>query len=458
MQELPPSIRSILRRLRRRVALGLFLETWPRWAVGSFLIAGTLALLCRIFFASAGPIVPWLWIAPLLATIPAVILCMRRAYRPSEIVALADSLSGGHGTLLTLLETHDSRWSGTTAVESLSRLSMPRLRPWQRLGPVLASAIFLAVSILVPQRMLTGPANTILANDMVADLKGTLEELKTQELLTPEEEKNLEQEIERIRKDAIERMDASSWEAADTLREKIAAGLSQKEDAMNWAEESLARFAAAAQAGVPSSAAQTDELAKAIEKLAENGMLGDAPADLQKLLGGEDAIAGGQVKLPSDPKALRRLAAALAQHLGDRSLRFSELRRLPREAGRFDPSEFGEFDYDDTKEGNGKPGSGGLSRGRADADLTWGDESIPFDRFKSVSLPPGSVRSPDDWSPVAELPGAPKEAPERSAASSGLQFEGTSGQAAWRRTLAPRHYSAVKRYFENAESHADPQR
>src|SRR5688572_30265721 len=107
MRDLPPSIRSILRRLRRRIAVGLFLETWPRWAIGSFLIAGTLALVCRMFFAGVASMLPWLWIAPLLASIPAVILCVRRAYRPSEIAALADSLSGGHGVLLTLLETRD---------------------------------------------------------------------------------------------------------------------------------------------------------------------------------------------------------------------------------------------------------------------------------------------------------------------------------------------------------------
>jgi len=53
---------------------------------------------------------------------------------------------------------------------------------------------------------------------------------------------------------------------------------------------------------------------------------------------------------------------------------------------------------------------------------------------------------------VAALPGAPKEAAERTFSSTGMQFSGTAGQSAWRRTLAPRHYSAVKRYFENAES------
>ena len=446
MKDLPASVRPILRRLKRRVGLGLFLEIWPRWAIGSFLIAGTVGLICRMFFVGAAPLLRWLWIAPVLSTIPVIFLCVRRAYRPAEIVALADSLSGGHGTLLTLWETHDAAWS----VKNLTQFEMPRLRPWRKLGSVFVSGIFLLIALLVPQRMLTS-SNAVLANDIVADLKTTVEELKKQDLLTPEEQKNLEEEIERIRKDALERLDSSSWEAADAVREKVAAGLSQKEDAVNWAEQSLARYAAATQAGAPPSAAQSEELANAIEKLAQTGMLTDAPADLQKLLGGEKAVAGGNIKLPTDPKALRKLAAALAQHLGDRSRRFGDLRQLPKEAGRFDPSEFGEFNYEE-QENNGEPGSGGISRGRADADLTWGDESLPFDRFKAAALPPGSVRSPDDWSPVAVLPGAPKEAGERTLASTGMQFSGTSGQAAVRRSLAPRHYSAVKRYFENSES------
>jgi hypothetical protein len=450
MTDLPASVRPLLRRLTRRLAIGLFLEIWPRWAIGSLLIAGTTALVCRIFFSGAAAFLPWLWLAPVLSIVPVVILCIRRAYRPSEIAALADSLGGGHGTLLTLLETNDPAWTG--ALERLTPFTMPRLRPWGKLAPVFACAIFLTATLLVPQRILRS-TNTVLANDIVADLKTAVEELKKQDLLTPEEQKNLQEEIERIRKDALDRVDQSSWEAADAVREKMTASLNQKEDAVNWAEQSLARFAAAAQAGVPPTAAQSEELANAIQKLAQTGMLGDAPADLQKLLGGEDAIAGGNVKLPADPRQLRKLAAALAQHLGDRSRRFGDLRRLPKEAGRFDPAEFGEFNYEKQPDGDGDPGRGGINRGRGDAELTWGDEALPFDRFKSVELPPGSVRSPDDWSPVAVLPGAPKEAAERTLSSTGVQFAGTAGQAAVRRTLAPRHYSAVKRYFENSESH-----
>jgi len=452
MTDLPASVRPTLRRLARRVAVGLFLEIWPRWAIGSFLIAGTTALVCRIFFIDAAPFLPWLWLAPLLSVVPVIILCARRAYRPLEVAALADSLSGGQGTLLTLLETNDPAWARTAVLENLKQLPMPRLRLWNRLGPILASAVFLLAAMLVPQRMITGQRTTVLANDIVADLKNTLEELKKEDLLTPQEQKSFEEEIERIRKDALDRVDASSWEAADAMREKITADLSQKADAMTWAQESLARYAAAAQAGNAPTAAESDELANAIQKLAQTGMLDDAPADIQKLLGSEDAIAGGNFKLPSDPKALRKLAAQLAQHLGDRSRRFGELRQLPREAGRFDPAEFGEFNYEKQPDGDGDPGRGGINRGRGDADLTWGEESLPFDRFKSVALPPGSVRGPDDWAPVAALPGSPKEGAERTLSSTGMQFAGTSGQSAWRRTLAPRHYSAVKRYFENAES------
>jgi hypothetical protein len=450
MTDLPAAVRPVLRRLKRRLALGLFLEIWPRWAMASFLMAGTAAVVCRMFFAQAAGFLPFLWIAPILASLPAMYLCIRRAYRPSEIVALADWLSGGHGTLLTLLEKQDPAWNNAPALATLSQVSLPRLKPWRKLGPVMAAALFLSIALFVPQRVLTGPRSTVLANDVVADLKTAAELLKKENLLTPDEQKKLDEEIERIRKDALDRMDASSWEAADALREKVASQLNEKHDAMKWAQESLARYADASQSGAPPNEAQADELAKAIEKLAKTGMLSDAPSDAQQLLGGGEAVAGGRIRLPSDPKQLRKLAAMLAKHLGERNARFSELAKLAREGGRFDPTEFGEFNYEEGDDQDGEPGRGGLGKGRGDADLTWGDESLPFDKFKSTPLPQGSVRSPDDWAPVAVLPGAPKESPELSGPSTGRQFAGTSGQAAWRRTLSPRHYSAVKKYFDNS--------
>ena len=78
-----------------------------------------------------------------------------------------------------------------------------------------------------------------------------------------------------------------------------------------------------------------------------------------------------------------------------------------------------------------------------------GKESLSFDRFKAVPLPPGAARSPDDWAPVTTMPGAPKESPEFSGPAAAREYAGAAGQSAWRRTLAPRHQSVVKKYFEN---------
>jgi hypothetical protein len=440
MNAMPESVRPVLRRLARRLAVGLFLDVWPAWAAAGLLLAGLVALVCRMFVPAAAPHLRWLWLTPIAATLPALFLCGRRAYGSADVVALADWLNGGHGLMLTLHEKDDRRWAESSLLEDASAVALPRLRPWRKLATVPPALAFLAAALWVPQR-LPLEATTILADDIAANLTATLAELKQQELIAPVEEKTLQEEIERIRRAAEARVDASSWEATDALREKIAAGLSEKQDAVKWAEESLARFAAAAEAGPGAEAsaeASAAELARALEKLAQSGLLAGAPPELQRLL-----KAG---KLPI-AKSMRDLAASVSKYLSETKGRFGELARLGKESGRFNPSEFPLESDEASPDGDGKPGRGGINRGRADAPLTWGKESLPVDRFKAGALPPGAARSPDEWAPVAELPGAPQESPELSTASTARQYGAASGQAAWRRTLAPRHHSAVKKYF-----------
>jgi hypothetical protein len=443
MNEMPVSVRPALRRLARRLAIGLFLDVWPGWAVASLLVAGVVTIVCRMFFPDAAPRLHWLWLAPVVTAVPALIVCFIRAYRPAEVVAMADWLNGGQGVLLTLLETSDAAWAESEMLAHASRFALPRLRPWRKLAALVPALAFLIVAWLLPQRIPAQGANGVLADDIAADLKTTLAELKQQDLLTPVEEKKLEEEIERIRRGAQERVDASSWEAADALREKVAAGLAEKQDAVKWAEESLARYAAAGEADANAgsrSEPNAAELMKALEKLAQSGLLAGAPADLQQLLKGG--------KLPTDAKALGKLTASLAEYLGKANTRIGELAKLGKGFGRFDPSEF-PLDGSASADGDGEPGRGGVNRGRADAALTWGKETLPHDRFKAAALPPGAPRSPDDWAPVAELPGAPKESPGSNAQlSPARQYAADAGQTAWRRTLAPRHQSAVKKYFQ----------
>jgi hypothetical protein len=440
MDQMPVSVRRVLRRLERRLAVGLFLDIWPTWAIASLLLSGTVALVCRMFIARAALALVWLWLVPVLAAIPVLILCWRRAYQPAEVAALADWLGGGKGMLLSLAERNDPAWADSALAQRASTFALPRFRLGRASAALLAAFSFLTVALMVPQRVRTADTNPILAEQIAADLTAAVVELKQQALITPAEEQRLEEEITRIRESAEKRVDASSWEAADALREQVVAGLSEKQDAVKWAQESLARYAAAARAGGSgqSNAAQAAELMKALEKLAQSGLLGGASPELLQAL--KDGT------LPTDAAALRDLMASMAGQLADADGRFAGLGKLGKEFGRFDPAEF-PLGTDPAPDGDGTPGRGGVNRGRADADLTWGQETQRYDKFKSQALPPGAPRSPDDWAPVVVLPGAPQEAATLGAQSAAREYAAAAGQAAWRRSLAPRHLDAVKKYF-----------
>ncbi len=430
-----------LRRLSRRLAIGLYLDAWPPWAAGSLLLAGVVTLICRVFFPAAFSLVPWLWLSPVLAAGPALFICYRRLYSPADVVALADSLTGGTGTLLALFETGDTVWRESALAASASAVALPRLRPWRRLAVIAPAAAFMAAAFWTPQRVPRPDAP--IANEISSRLDATLAELKQEQLITPAEEARLDEEIERIRQSAERRVDAASWEAADALRERIAAGVAEKQNALQWADETLARYEAASKGAgsgdrdaAPALAA---ELTKALERLEQHGLLRGAPEDVRRLLDG--------AKLPTDAASLRAAMASLAKHLGETNGRIAGLSRMGKAPGRFDPSAF-PLASATSVQGGSRPGRGGVERGRADADLTWGKETAPLDRFKDQALPPGAPRSPDDWAPIAELPGAPDAAPVLTSPAAARQYAQVAGPSAWRRTLAPRHQSAVKKYFD----------
>ena len=334
MSVMPPSVRRVLRRLEHRLALGLFLDIWPAWAAGGLLVAGTLAIVCRIFFASFAPALPWLWLAPVLAIAPALVICARRAYSRSHLLAIADTLSGGSGALLTMAERHDPVWAESPLFAKASAIVLPRLRPWRRLALIAPALAFLAAALAIPQR--TASTRGTLGDEVVADLEAAVVQLKQQSLVTPEEEQSLEEEIDRIKRAALERMDASTWEAADAMRDKMAASMAAKDDAAKWAEESLARYASAVQAGavdksgVGSAEPNAKELAEALEKLLNSGMLAGASTELLELASGSRA-------LPSDAKGLAELGRSLGEFLGQQRARLGDLRRSGQLARTFDP-------------------------------------------------------------------------------------------------------------------------
>jgi hypothetical protein len=103
-------------------------------------------------------------------------------------------------------------------------------------------------------------------------------------------------------------------------------------------------------------------------------------------------------------------------------------------------------------DGNGAPGSGGVSRGRGDAALTWrnGGELQP-DQYKRGQLPGATTPDMAHSEVVGITLGDPGEAaiPAAPATASGALSTSAAGTASSRKEVVlPRHREAVKKYFE----------
>ncbi len=93
------------------------------------------------------------------------------------------------------------------------------------------------------------------------------------------------------------------------------------------------------------------------------------------------------------------------------------------------------------------PGRGGVSRGRGDAEMTWGEETPgETDRFGAKTLPDAQYADPEHSGIVGIGAAAPPVDPQGEAAGASA-IETSGGQSAWRRRLAPHHREAVKTWF-----------
>ncbi len=92
-------------------------------------------------------------------------------------------------------------------------------------------------------------------------------------------------------------------------------------------------------------------------------------------------------------------------------------------------------------------GQGGVSRGRGDAEMTWGTETQgDTDRFEAKALPDAQYRDADHSAVIGVGASAPTVDPVAEGAGN-ADVELSTGRAAWKRRLAPHHREAVKTFF-----------
>jgi hypothetical protein len=96
-------------------------------------------------------------------------------------------------------------------------------------------------------------------------------------------------------------------------------------------------------------------------------------------------------------------------------------------------------------------GRGGVNEGPGHAELQFGDASDAQGvKFKETVLPPGYFDKPGEV--LAITASAPEVKPADAAARNAARSDAAaSGNETWRRTVRPRHRTAVKNYFSESK-------
>ncbi len=351
----------------------------------------------------------------------------------------------------------------------LPMLEIPEFR-WRSRRPMTVftcSAVFLAVTFLLPEKHLgIGTDRNLEIGSLIGEIDEEIQALEEEEILDEDRADDLQEQLNRLGKEASAQDPVKTWEALDHLKE------ANSQLAKQAAEEALKKIEALKQsetlAGAlgmmpaPNDAVQTrgmQDLAAMLNQAAlEEGLLDmKLPEDLLK------GAKGGMLT----PEELQKLLAAIKNNkdkLGNCIGKLSNLKLI-------DPSKLGQCNKAGTcpdpaalaaflcKECSGTNNlaalvksycRGGVSRGRGDAPMTWKDPSS-FDGTKTEDqvLPSGSMAGMKE----ARFVGISRSAPEVTGATdtAGQGALGTGnagGGSAQVHRVLPRHKGAVKRFFK----------
>lgn len=324
-----------IQRYHRRLELGRFLARAADWLAAFLFVFGAAVLLTKLWLADYWPSVLWLGAVAVPLVLAAGILSRRRGgYSRSESAALLDRKLETGGLLMTLAEHPDDHWSGRLPeVETVWRKSLPKVRPVRLIKVLALPALFAVGSCFVPLREAqTEPVlrNTA-ARQAVEELDETLNLLEKAEVLDPEDEKRLREEIEKLAEESRQTpLTHEKWETVDTLREELRRQLDTSTLQVSKARDAAAALAEAnAPDGEPLSGERVQQLEKSLvetlQKMQKGGRGSRLPPDVQQQL--QRLTKNGQGRLPKDAGQRQQLLQELQEHLQRESRRLAELRK-----------------------------------------------------------------------------------------------------------------------------------
>jgi len=451
-------------RLRRRLGVLLVLERGLRRAAAAGFVWGAVVLAARAGLGAEGS---WMAIglAATLAVAAAAAAVEGWRSRPSTaaVRALLDRRQGHGGLLMAGVEADLGAWRGELRGAAVPRVTW-RARPaaWLAAG----AAAFVTVAFLAPARVLEAAARRPLdVGREIQELARDLEVLAEEGLLEIEEKESLAGELETLADEATGEDPARTWEGLDHLRDVAERTADEAAEAAFGEGERLAAAAEVAEALGDSAGADPELRAAALRELAE---LAARAAAEERLL---DAATAQALTAAAERGDLGELRAALEQgragladaleRLHDAGLIDLETLLAARRSLAAEDAELSDFLDQNGLEASGelwfgrfgRPGRGGVDRGRGDAPMTW-QEPISSEgaSFEEQALDPASLAALERSSLIGLQAAAPPLAEGRPAAGVSAPQPGeAAGGGAFTQTVLPRHRGAVRRFFARTD-------
>jgi hypothetical protein len=460
-----PSHEKAISRLRLKITLFLFFRQFVvLLAVWGFLW-GTVVLVLRGGFGVSSAPLPWGLAGLPLAIGAAVCLAKRRVPSSTAVRALLDKRARCGGLLMAAEVTDIGNWQEEIPSPGPLLLRVRNPRNWAFVG---SAAAFVMMSFLIPQRLpgLASPHELEVGRE-VEKIAAQVEALQEEEIVESARAEELKEKLEQIRKEASGEDPVKTWEALDHL-ENLATTAAQKatEEALAQTEQ-LARAETLAEA-LSEGEADSQLMTEAMKELSE--MVQDAldqSESLKRRLAWDTQAAcqAGSLKPAqlsevlhavrlSKVELLEKLENLCGGGLIDAKI-LKECERLAEcdssDLIAFLEENMGEYKLCDLVAlwRQSVAGRGGVSRGRGDAPLTFGQSSSEEGvEFKELTLPAATVAAMKKSHLMGLSTAAPPVETSGETAKPGALMEAEAGGGAARtQTILPRHRGAVKRYF-----------
>lgn len=457
----------LIDKVRLHIGLVLTLRNLLRFLAVWGFVLGVVVLVLRVIVAVTVPTLLWTTASIALGVIWAVFVSWRATPRRPAVQAFLDQCNKCGGLLMAAAEVPLGSWR-----QRLPALNYPEVkwRGGKTLSVFALSAGFVIISFLVPQRYMVitsaRPLDIVPEVEKLAEQVDAMQEAK---IISEEQAQNIEEQLKQLTLETSGYDPARTLEALDHLEETLSREAAQ--DAIS----SLSEMQELANAEMLADGLSKDGNALSIELSAQ--AMAELASRLQAFsLDNEslknalspdvlNACKAGQLS----PEQLKEIQKALEAGKYEITKGVAELCK----AGLIDPNNLkicGDLNscnsqglvafLKDNADSMGvrdafdaycsQPGSGGVSRGRGDAPMTWGDESSKEGaKFKEQVLPPASLQALRESMKMGVSTAAPTVEQAGVAPAAGALESAAPGEgAAITEKILPRHRGVVKRYFE----------